>query len=693
MFSIEKKLNIFIGSVLLIMAVVTIFINSTSYYDSMKDQLVNQQLPLISQQIVNDIDDKVLEAGRAISLIIKSPTLQNWLAKGEPNEDLDTIYEMLESILSTYDVLGANFVSDQTKQYTDLVGTKRDWAYRITEKDTWFTNFRDSNTEGNIVVYVNDPTWGYKAFINRRVQHNGKFAGLLSISIDIRDFAKELSARTIGTNGKTFCVEEDGTIRLHADTSLVNKNIAEVYPQYATVFSKMKGKAEYFTEIEGETNGESDTKYTLSTHIPSLGFYLITEASENEFMAEVTTATITSILVSIVLTFISLACAYIYIRSIVNPLKQTAQFAKDISAGELDKQLELKRDDEIGVLADALRTMVVSLRQKIQQAEEASEQAKEQMLASDAARSESVAQQEKIIKIFDSILATSHDAANISLALNNAVQELGMENNSIIEGTKEQMFQMQKTSESLSIMLSTFNKITQLTDDAAEKEDQSRNIALEGEVKVQAVVKANENVTENANIMRLAMNKLHEQTIDINKIVETISDIADQTNLLALNAAIEAARAGESGRGFAVVADEVRKLAEKTMLATGDVTSAINKIHAASTQNDINMNNTYLAINNATELASEAGEALKSIVALAQENVEQVHTIAGAVSDLSKDSADIADALKSVEQITEQTVTGVNTSSSITQNLMQQAEKLDSVIASLQQTSANKEAS
>ncbi len=673
-------------------AAVTIFINSMFYYGSMKDQLVKQQLPLISQQIVNEIDDKVLEAGRAISLIIKSPALQNWIAKGEPNEDLETIYEMLESILSTYDVLGANFVSNQTKQYTDLVGNKRDWSYRVTEKDTWFSGFRDSKVDGNIVVYVNDPVWGYKAFINRRVEHNGQFAGLLSISIDIREFAKELSSRSIGAGGNTFCVEENGTIRFHADTTFVNKNIVDVYPQYAALFPKMQGKAEYFAEIDGETNGESDTRYTLSTHIPSLGFYLITEASENEFMKEVTTATITSIVVSLVLTVISLICAYIFIRSIVNPLKETAQFAQDVSAGELDKQLELTRNDEIGVLADALRAMVISLRQKIQQAEEASELAKEQMLASDAARGESEAQQAKIIKILDSILATSHDAASISLALNNAVQELGLENDHIIEGTKEQMVQMKKTSESLSIMVSTFNKIMQLTDDAAQKEDQARNIALEGEMKVQAVIEANENVTENANIMRSAMSELHKQTIDINKIVETITDIADQTNLLALNAAIEAARAGDSGRGFAVVADEVRKLAEKTMLATGDVTLAINKIHEASTQNDINMNNTYSAVNNATELAGEAGEALKSIVALAQENVEQVHTIAGAVSDLSKDSVDISSALNSVEQITEQTVSGVNTSSSITHNLMQQAEKLDSVIANLQETSSNREA-
>ncbi|MGO4276965.1 methyl-accepting chemotaxis protein, partial [Paenibacillus sp. TAF58] len=71
------------------------------------------------------------------------------------------------------------------------------------------------------------------------------------------------------------------------------------------------------------------------------------------------------------------------------------------------------------------------------------------------------------------------------------------------------------------------------------------------------------------------MKKLGENSNEVGKIINVITDIASQTNLLALNAAIEAARAGEHGKGFAVVAYQVRMLADQTGMSAKQISRLV----------------------------------------------------------------------------------------------------------------------
>jgi len=156
--------------------------------------------------------------------------------------------------------------------------------------------------------------------------------------------------------------------------------------------------------------------------------------------------------------------------------------------------------------------------------------------------------------------------------------------------------------------------------------------------------------------------ELGEHSDRISSVVQVIKDVADQTNLLALNAAIEAARAGEQGRGFAVVADEVRKLAERTSKATGEIAGMINDIQIRSKSAVEAMETTIGRLENGSELASKAGEAIDAIRS-ANGDVQRVFAdINEAMREQGTASYDIAQKVERVAQASEESSSSVSVS-------------------------------
>jgi methyl-accepting chemotaxis protein len=188
-------------------------------------------------------------------------------------------------------------------------------------------------------------------------------------------------------------------------------------------------------------------------------------------------------------------------------------------------------------------------------------------------------------------------------------------------------------------------------------------------------------IAESVRATARKVEELGNSSDQIGRIVAVINDIADQTNLLALNAAIEAARAGEQGRGFAVVADEVRKLAERTTIATKEITLMIQKVQ----------NETRLAVNamedgtrqveEGLHTTHEAGSALKEIIDVSDQVGEMVTNIATAATQQSTATALINGSMDQIAKAVRESADGAQLTEKACQDLSSLAFELQATVS------------
>lgn len=376
--------------------------------------------------------------------------------------------------------------------------------------------------------------------------------------------------------------------------------------------------------------------------------------------------------------------AVVLIRMITKPLRITANFAQAVAAGDLDRTLEVHSPDETGQLADALRSMVASLRERLaevtaqteaarrkgEEATQALEEAQAAREAADHARQDGM-----------QTAATRMEGVATTVSTVSDVLSKHIEHSSA--GAEQASANMAETSSAMEEMNATVMEVARNASDAAGFSENMRLKAHNGAQVVGEAVVGIGKAREQGVVLKQAMEILGKQADGISRIMTTISDIADQTNLLALNAAIEAARAGDAGRGFAVVADEVRKLAEKTVVATTEVGQAVRDIQQVTGENIQHVEETVKAIEGISALADSSGKALTEIVSMAEEASDKVRTIATAAEEQSAASEEINRTISRVSEISDEVSASMHASMQSVRELSHQSEILRGIVAAL----------
>ena len=226
-----------------------------------------------------------------------------------------------------------------------------------------------------------------------------------------------------------------------------------------------------------------------------------------------------------------------------------------------------------------------------------------------------------------------HDADIWILATYNPILDIDGKAYKVVKFAMDVTDQVQRemlVSEKVQAISGVLNKLTQSIGDIADGSQETAGIA--GQTQVEAA--------DGSKLLarsRDAIVAIQKSSGDVRDIIDTISDIASQTHLLAFNAAIEAARAGEHGYGFSVVANEVRKLAEKSAVATREIAKLIN--------------DTVNRVDEGTRLSGEVEAAFERIVrsvGRTSESIGQIHAATSAQANATHDASALLTELETI---------------------------------------------
>ncbi|WP_219266445.1 methyl-accepting chemotaxis protein [Pseudomonas sp. Xaverov 259] len=396
-------------------------------------------------------------------------------------------------------------------------------------------------------------------------------------------------------------VAQAAVTALPVDAALLKADLANYREQLTKLRDAQLNTETLQNRFEQQLNDLREQSHQLSEE----------QNTKRDSEAEQTRTRLLSVTVAALL--LGVLAAWWIARQVVVPLRAILTAAHRIADGDLSRDIEEDRRDELGQLQQSIGQMTRNLRNLISGIGDSARQ-----IASSATQLSAVTEQTRA-------------------------------------GVNDQKDETDQVATAMNEMLATAQEVARHAEQASVAANEADQEAAAGEkVVTQAVEQIGHLAHEMARSSQ-AMIALQHESQKIGSVLDVIKSVSQQTNLLALNAAIEAARAGSAGQGFAVVADEVRSLAQRTQESAEEIEGLILGLNNGTQQVADIMDNSRSLTDNSVGLTRDAGDALAAIARTVSIIQEMNPQIAAAAEQQSAVAEEINRSVLKVRDVTEQT--------------------------------------
>lgn len=524
--------------------------------------------------------------------------------------------------------------------------TARSWYQEVLEAQTTVvTEPYENSSTGQLVSSIITPVFG----------EDGKIAGVAALDLSLDAVITMMGEQHIGDTGFLFLLTKDGMIMYADDESLWQTSIldSKMPDSIKNAFSEKK-----YESYEYRYNGSKNYGYLAQAG--SSEWVVLSGMPGAEYNAK--TFQVLGIIILLFLIVIAVLVVIIIqiANGIVRPILQLDEAAEKIAEGELDIQLEVESNDEIGQVALALDRTVIRLKDYIKYIDEIA-QVLGEIAQGDlkyTLKQDYAGEFHKIKLALENIsgtlVGTIQGINDTALQVSGGAEQIAQAAQSLADGATNQASAVEE-------LVATITNITeQVRENAGFAQEAARNAE---EVRTNI-----ESSNEEMNQLVGAMGEINECSSSISKIIANIEEIADQTNLLSLNASIEAARAGEFGKGFAVVANEVGNLSKES-------------VNAVQTSTEL-IDNSFAAVERGMELVKQAAELLASSVDGVIHLKEKIDNVAEAAKHQMESLEELEKGVEQISQVISDNSAMAEESAASSEELSAQSATLNDMIGS-----------
>jgi len=487
------------------------------------------------------------------------------------------------------------------------------------------------------------------------------------------------------------------------------QSIQRVWTSWYAEINTLATAANTYAQLQDSARSLSTNSVILTTHSQKALDYFT-----NESLKKMDTLQILLAASGLFVVLMAIFIAYL-IRQSLKPLTEIEAVAYSISREDLlilketlstfanqdltqsislqPRNVLLNRQDEIGRLAQAFQQMIDNLvdtglsvekmRGKLNEVmsfvqQNTQEVSRASILMNEAAES-SYLISGQIAQTMQEVSAGVTQQVNQVTHTTHSLDQMVQSIQGLASGAQDQATAINTVSTQNQQLFDVIQRVIKNVGESANSATSTTEAAQSGTKMVEKHIDGMQQIRNQVTASMGKVSLMGEKSSQINKMLETIEDIAAQTNLLALNAAIEAARAGEHGKGFAVVADEVRKLADRSANATKDIASLVSDVMNAVTDAVTSMSESVNGVETGTLQAQSAGDALVTILKEANLVKEQTEQITQAVQEMQRISEIVVNETASVSAVIEENTAATEEMSATSAEISQTMENVASI--------------